>query len=78
MCIGSTGYEFFGRASVFLVIGILAGIFVFLLFKNNKLNVWAENHRKTKWALIMIFSLISLVMILIALSFYGAVTKCIF
>ena len=77
MCIGSTGYEFFGRASVFLLIGILFGIFVIILFKNNTLKNWTENNTKTKWALAAIFSLISVVMILFALAIYGSATKCI-
>ena len=77
MCIGSTGYEFFGRASIFLVIGILAGIFVILLFKNNKLKEWTEKHRKIEWALTLIFSLIALITILLAILLYGIRTKCV-
>lgn len=77
MCINSTGYEFFGRGFVFLVIGILAGIFVILLSKNNKLKEWTKNHIKTKLALAVIFSLIALIMILFAIVIYGSVTKCI-
>ena len=77
MCIGSAGYDFFERGFFFLVIGILAGIFVILLFKNNTLKNWTENNTKTKWALAAIFSLISVVMILFALTIYGSATKCI-
>ena len=77
MCIGSAGYVFFGRGLFFLAIGILAGIFVILLFKNNMLKKWAQNNTKTKWALAAIFSLISVVMILFALAIYGSATKCI-